>query len=455
MSTFHFPRLKSIALAFPFLLLLGFEARLRAQGFTVQNKSAPSVVNSGTFVSLDAKFSIALPQNHNGFRELTMDTPLGRAPGFAFNWIMKEGAFTAGYLDAPQAWNDEQSSGDLFALIRDELTHWAGSKKGKLTSERKVPFGSPAVEFRVEFPNGLLFQRFYFVSRRRYQTVLFLKSEQRPDESVAVKVLDTFKVLSDVDVNAALKAKVAEAEPAPLPQEPVATRIGSDAADSGLRGKVKSVFEEAQDLSNTWSVQGRKPESVQYYSQQGNLTREESYDYKGNLSQITVHGYIDGARVSNSGSIRYEYNPPPMMINSPPGVVRPKSDPRYSTKVTFEYDNERRLIGRSWFRSNGELTTKAVYKYSGNPPTQRETRNYSADGSLNRHELSTHDPKGNEVEKTDFNAKDGSVRTKYSYAYEFDAQGNWIKRTTSKWVTKDGKSYFEPSYVDYRTVTYY
>jgi hypothetical protein len=44
---------------------------------------------------------------------------------------------------------------------------------------------------------------------------------------------------------------------------------------------------------------------------------------------------------------------------------------------------------------------------------------------------------------------------KYKYAYEFDTKHNWVKRTTSKWVAKDGKSDYEPAYVDYRTITYH
>ena len=71
------------------------------------------------------------------------------------------------------------------------------------------------------------------------------------------------------------------------------------------------------------------------------------------------------------------------------------------------------------------------------------------------HALSTLDEKGNQIEETSFETRDGSIRDKYSRTYEFDARGNWIKRTTSKWVTKDGKSYYAPAYVDYRTITYY
>lgn len=102
--------------------------------------------------------------------------------------------------------------------------------------------------------------------------------------------------------------------------------------------------------------------------------------------------------------------------------------------------------------SNGETTSRDVYKYSDN---KRETLGYSREGKLNQHAITTLDDKGNEVEKTELAPKDDSVRDKYSYTYEFDAKGNWIKRVTSKWVTKDGKSSFVTQYVDYRTIIYY
>lgn len=436
-------------------LAIGFRP-VFAQGFSVENKSAPSVVGGGTFVSLEGKFTIALPQTQHVFRPLSIDTPVGRATGDAYSWTMKEGSFTAGYVEASQAWDDQETSKRVFASIRDGLVAWAGSKNGKLISERQIEFDHhPSLELKLEFSDGLLFQRFYLVSRRLYQTVLLLKSEQRADEAVAVKVLDSFKVLSDADVRAALKAKAAVAEPGPLPQEPVAPRIRSDADDDGLHGKVKTVFQESQDLSGTWSVQGRKPSSMEYYNERGNLTKRESYDYKGNLSDITVYGYLDGARVSRSKSIEHEYNPPPMMIASPSGEARPKSDSRYSNKFTFQYDDQKRLIEKSWLMNNGQPSIRYVYKYSGNPANQREELVYSADGSLNQRYLSILDDKGNEVEQTSFETRDGSVRGKYSYVYEFDAQGNWIRRTTSKWTTKDGKSSYAPAYVDYRTISYY
>lgn len=423
-----------------------------AQGFTVEGPTRPSVVEGGTFVSMQGRFTIALPQRTHGFKPLSFNTAAGRAVGDAYNWTMKEGSFIVGYVDAPQLLETPEMSKQVFAGIRNGMDNAAHSQNGRLISQRETGFdGHPALELKLEFPARISWHRYYLISRRLYQVQLVLQTEQRIYEDLAVKVLNSFKVLSDDEVSAAQRAKAAEAEPSPLPQAPVISRVSSDARDAALHGMVKTVFEEDEDRSGTWSVQGRKPNSMEYYNARGDLTRRESYDYKGNLSEITVFGYLDGARVSRRKSIQREYNPPPMIIASPSGT-RPKSDPGYSNKFAFRYDEHKRLIEKTWFLNNGEVSIRYVYKYSEN---QREELVYSADGSLNQRYLSVLNEKGTEVERTSFEMKDGSIRAKYKYAYEFDAQGNWIKRSTSKWVTKDGTSYYEPAYVDYRTITYY
>jgi hypothetical protein len=139
-------------------------------------------------------------------------------------------------------------------------------------------------------------------------------------------------------------------------------------------------------------------------------------------------------------------------VSAAPGAEVKKSDDRYLTRFEFKYDDQKRLIEKSWFHNNGNLSIRYVYNYKGN---QREELVYSSDGSLNQRYVSIFDSKGHEQERTSFDTRDNASQAKYSYAYEFDAEGNWIKRTTSKAVTKDGHSQLEPQYVDFRTITYW
>ncbi|HEX8845983.1 MAG TPA: TonB family protein [Pyrinomonadaceae bacterium] len=74
--------------------------------------------------------------------------------------------------------------------------------------------------------------------------------------------------------------------------------------------------------------------------------------------------------------------------------------------------------------------------------------------ALTGKEVYKYDDKGNIIEMTLFNS-DGSLLSKETYAYEFDAFGNWTKMTTSVAVIEGGKISFEPTEVTYRTISYY
>ena len=75
-------------------------------------------------------------------------------------------------------------------------------------------------------------------------------------------------------------------------------------------------------------------------------------------------------------------------------------------------------------------------------------------GSLTGREEYTYDNRGNIIEMTLRNS-DGSILSKETYAYEFDAVGNWTKMTTSVGVIEGGRLTFEPTEVTYRSIAYY
>ncbi|HEV2763199.1 MAG TPA: hypothetical protein VGV38_09405, partial [Pyrinomonadaceae bacterium] len=77
-----------------------------------------------------------------------------------------------------------------------------------------------------------------------------------------------------------------------------------------------------------------------------------------------------------------------------------------------------------------------------------------AGGSLTGKEVYKYDDKGNITEMVLFNA-DGTLLSKETYAYEFDAVGNWTKMVTSVAVLEGGKVTYEPSEVTYRVIAYY
>ncbi|HEV2861233.1 MAG TPA: energy transducer TonB [Pyrinomonadaceae bacterium] len=106
---------------------------------------------------------------------------------------------------------------------------------------------------------------------------------------------------------------------------------------------------------------------------------------------------------------------------------QPAEAPRVVLETTT-YDQKGNRVDNAYFlAAGGTLTGKEVYKY---------------------------DDRGNMVEMTLHNA-DGTLLSKETYSYEFDAVGNWVKMTTSVAVIEGGKVTFEPSEVTYRTISYY
>ena len=104
---------------------------------------------------MQGRFSLALPQQQHAFRGLSIATPVGNATGDSYEWRMKEGAFTVGYVDAGQPLDDPETSKLAFASVRQSLEKPARLGGGKLVSEKQIELNKlRGRELRVEFLNG-------------------------------------------------------------------------------------------------------------------------------------------------------------------------------------------------------------------------------------------------------------------------------------------------------------
>jgi hypothetical protein len=413
----------------------------------------PAVTNSSNtsgFISLNGRFKISLPQTVNSFEAISLQTPKGMATGDDFKWQVPEGFFGIAYIDGPDSYLDPETAKQALNRIHEQIVLKVHTVNGKLSETDISLSGNPGREYKMELPDNLLLVKVYLSGNRMYQLTLLLTKELQSQAAAAMKILNSFTILTAAEVEVAMKKKIADATPALLPQEPVAKGFKQDSLHEGLKGKVKTVAAENEDISTPGK---RKPSSTERFNEKGNLTHRESYDYKGNLSDVTVYGFIDGDRVLNIKSIEYEYNPPPGMAPPPPPEqTLAKPDARYMVKYKYKYDNKGNRLEEEVYGNNGALRVRYVYNRK---EKQREELTYSAEGVLATKYLFTLDDKENITEKTEITVKDGSVREKYTYKYEFDGQGNWIKRTTEKWVVKDGNSIPEPGWITYRTITYY
>jgi hypothetical protein len=429
-----------------------------AQEVQPERRNSRAATNAAeVFTALDANFSIALPQRISGLSPITFDTPQGRiTAGETYLWQLDAGRFEIGYLDLQKQPESAQVARAVLHKFSDEIAAGMSAQGGKLASRRDISLdGHVGHEMRLELPQSYVITRLYAVGQRIFRLAAISPGKDAPQfQATAAATLDSFKLLGPVEVALERERRIAAATPSPLPQDETAdAKLKTDAEDEGLKGKVKTVFVERQDLSGTWTVQRRRPSQIVSYNERGNVTKKADYDYRGNLFQIRTYGYIDGERASNDKTIQNEYDPPAMVIAAPAGESKTKYDPRYSFKYKYKYDGQGRLVEEAWHGNSGKLWLRYVYNYKG--ANERETLVYSQNGSLNQKYAATLDARGNMIEESSFNTKTGAVNNKYAYTYEFDPHGNWIKQTTSKWGTKDGKTQFLPYSITYRTITYY
>lgn len=402
-----------------------------------------SASDAPRFVLLEGGFSISLPERYKQRTRLVVPIPSGDAYGSLYEWKIKDRVFSIGYADRYQSFSDTEA---FFNGVAEHFRRLAFSADGNLGVVKNITLDKhPGIELRADINKASFIQRTYLAPRRIYQTMVVVKNSQR-DESSAISVLDSFKLLNDAEIT----EEGLKTAPGPLPQTPEAPRAGSDATDEGLRGPVKSVRTENQHSPETRLAMMGWRFWLTTYNEKGNKVRTESYDFKNNLEQITVYGYLDGNRVSASKFIPREYGPRIGTMGTRSLLSNKKKDPRYNHRYEFKYDERKRLIEQTDFLSNGEISWRKVIKYEGN---QKEELFYPDNGSLTQRTVYTFDDKGNVIERTVL-TPEGTIRSKVSFTYEFDSNGNWTKRTNSWTVVDERRRQLEPATV-LRTITYY
>jgi hypothetical protein len=283
-------------------------------------------------------------------------------------------------------------------------------------------------------------QRFYFIG---------LTYSPAQDEARILQTLDSFALL---DAKTLVAAKIEEATPSPLPQEPAGGKIKTDAADNNLKGRVKSVVVETQESPRA----AREPESEAHYNEAGFLVRETSYS-DGYPFEVKLWGYLDGNRVEKSGSISFDNDQrqaPPrekiatMEIEENPDEPR---DARYGSRHVYKYDDRGRLVERQSFGNNGRLYSRTAFNYTEN---KREEIDFGPDGDEWSREIEIFDRNGDVVESYSLDEAGKPVDARV-YAYELDARGNWIVQKAFEKKIARGKPAPKLLWTSYRTISYY
>ena len=264
---------------------------------------------------------------------------------------------------------------------------------------------------------------------------------------------------------------------------------GNDWRKHHLRGRVIYAHSVVADLSHKarqWVEEQRRPLSTVAFTETGLVVKELLYNVDGVLSQIGSMTYdanwnkkellFHNSQGGLLSSLVYEYDESGKLLEcvstqSHSLITKQKCRPLYDPAgkkieaVWFCEDGTRSRKYVYRYRLTGELAQQLLYKYAGDGSVEEKWSTiYDKDGNVL--ETACFDPQGrtiagptwykynedgDEIEAATYGLK-GDLYSTTSYSYEFDAQGNWIKRLE---VFRTTKNDFETRIITYRTLQYY
>jgi len=396
------------------------------------------------FKTYTGGFSINLPQKDGGGGN-------GTAGGIYFTWRQPEAEYEVGFYEIeglPLAKVDGKFSFE--EMVKQHFNKF--SAKGERIYGKEIALRENAGrEYKYKTAASVFILRLYIVSDRIYKLLAQIPLKNQSQEEKVLQAFDSFQLLDQTIVKAAMAKKLADATPKELPQSPVVAKLKSDLQDRNLKGAVKSILTETALYGLKDSLKKPKPQMLEEFDRNGRILKQIEFDSFGNPHNVSVYGYVAKKRVASVGSVTYEYSLGGMAIEFPQSA---KFDNRFSESYDYRYAGDNLIEERtSW--SNGFLYRRSVYRYLKG---KREAFFY--DGGTVPHQkiVSTFDNKGNETETVHYqyqgrkSVEDGKYKIEYG---SFDEKGNWTKRMIYKQFEFEGNEKSFPESVEYRTISYY
>jgi len=248
-----------------------------AHSFRFETNDLRKVSPGDLFSSIDGRFTIGLPKQFSGYHPNVADTPNGKVETTTFDWRTAYGVFAVGYFDRPEPL--ESQSTKLLNGLRDTIVRGYGDS-GKFTGESELALdGHSGRQLNFELADGgVTTLRLFLVKNRIYQTIATLTSADKSKLPAALKTLDTFRLLTEEQTADLLNKMIEQATPPPLPQSPAVKRATTDAADQGLKGKVKTVTTESAQFNESRVPRNRKQDSFDTYDESGNFVKRMTHN---------------------------------------------------------------------------------------------------------------------------------------------------------------------------------
>jgi hypothetical protein len=393
---------------------------------------AMAAKEKGIYYCYKGNFSVEIPTPYYNANEfpLSLQSTKGLGTGETFSWLADGAIYHVQYIDIKDF--SDVNSAQILKTATVNISTNQSLKDGKLIGEKDFSISQiTGKNLKFKFSDKIEKYRVFLVGKRLF--VFYVEIKKPEKESELSTFLESF---NQIDSGLLTEKNIADAEPKPLPQSPIVKKDKSDAEDFRLKGKVMSLAQEFEYLSEPASLvyAGKHREFENYYNEKGNLVRTVSYGMSNNQTGITVYGYSGGKRVSLSSRIAYQ-----------------NSEKKDNAPTMLNLENKYNEKGQLVEEVAGDI--KSVYTYIGN--TIEKTSFYENNKTGNK-SITTLDEKGNEIEVvfvSESNPK--SPYIKHSFKYDsFDEYGNWTKRTETSEIN-GVNSVTKYKFAQYRTIKYF
>lgn len=228
----------------------------------------------------------------------------------------------------------------------------------------------------------------------------------------------------------------------------------TDRAFAGLKGKVKSVI---KSYSNFEEKDGKTVETARlkleenYYDESGNLIK--TFD---NIStELNTYKFIDGAKTAKTTELESQLQGIRVgsTFNQLPETKLTTPDTRYTNKFIYEYDKKNRITKETVYLNNNKILRISTFEYDDNGNLVKDTFLNVRYAYTETHKFDNRGIEVGSIRNANAAGEKRVSNTDYSN-YKFDAQGNWIKRT-SIYQSKDGNSESVVKQSFYREIMYY
>lgn len=429
---------------------------------------------SDEFVSISHLFAIKLPAVYNDYKPF-VPLKLGDETYSLeiYKWNTAAGLITVGYMSGSRDLEQPEQAKPFFAGFR-KLVVARIAAQARLVDERNVALEThPGLQLVVENSGVITAFRIFIVRNRFYMLTLVTEPSQRDASPSGEEIVSSFRLIPRSEAVAARDRILRGLEWPRSQPEPPFSKTKTDAEDGNFKGRVKEVLTEQENIYDGVLADNRTSEELKQFNEKGYLTREVHFSGESPIRIISYSHLADGTLTSTK-----------LILGSPPngatvGLGANRTDKKVTRETKFKYREDGRP-GEITIYEDGNMIQRSILTYSAN---KRETETWEyfrvlrAQTESRSKLIEIVDANGNVLESTTEQFASGGdtmkpgdryeqkvAEEKCEYTYEFDSQGNWIKRTKllRTFARLRGNTVYTetvkvpvPSLVTYRSITYY